>query len=65
MDTPERNAELQAGLNEIDKFIDDDNFQVAREKIRSLRNRFGNDKELVGAEAAIARWEPSGDEENN
>ncbi len=65
MDTPERNAELQAGLDEIDLLIDGDNFQLAREKVRSLRSRFGYDKELVGAEAAIARWEPSGDEENN
>jgi len=65
MDTPERNAELQAGLDEIDQFIDGDNFQAAREKVRSLRNRFGNDKELVGAAAAIARWEPSDDEKNS
>ncbi|WP_036772171.1 AAA family ATPase [Polaromonas glacialis] len=65
MGTPERNEELQRGLDEIDQLIDGDNFQAAREKVHSLRNRFGNDRELVGAAAAIARWEPSGDEENN
>jgi predicted ATPase len=65
MDTPERNAELQAGLDEIDQLIDGEDFQSAREKVRSLRSRFGNDKELVGAEASIARWEPSGDEDNS
>lgn len=65
MDTPERNEDLQNGLDEIDKLIERDEFQAAKEKTRSLRSRFGNDKELVGAEAAIARWEPSGDEENN
>lgn len=65
MDTPERNAELQAGLDEIDQLVDSDNFQAAKEKVRSLRSRFGNDKELIGAAAAIARWEPTGDEENS
>ncbi|MEO6292271.1 MAG: AAA family ATPase, partial [Burkholderiaceae bacterium] len=42
MDTPERNAELQTGLDEIDQLIDDDNFQAARKKVGSLRSRFGN-----------------------
>lgn len=65
MDTPERNAELQAGLDEIDQLIDGEDFQSAKEKVRSLRSRFGNDKELIGAAAAIARWEPTDDEENS
>lgn len=64
MDTPERNADLQAGLDDIDKLIDCDNFAAARAAIKSLRIRFGDDKELVGAEAAVARWEPSGHEED-
>ena len=64
MDTPERNADLQTGLDEIDKLIDSDNYAAARATIRALRIRFGDDKELVGAEAAIARWEPLSDEEN-
>lgn len=65
MDTPERNAELQAGLDEVDQLIDSERFDAAKEKVRSLRSRFGNDKELIGAAAAIARWEPSDDEENS
>lgn len=64
MDTPERNADLQTGLDEIDKLIDSDNFAAARAEIKALRIRFGDDKELVGAEAAVARWEPLSDEEN-
>jgi predicted ATP-dependent endonuclease of OLD family len=65
MDTPERNAELQAGLDEVDQLIDSERFDAAKEKVRLLRSRFGNDKELIGAAAAIARWEPSDDEENS
>jgi hypothetical protein len=64
MDTPERNADLQRGLDEVTNLIDGDSFSDAREKIKALRNRFGDDKELVGAEAAVARWEPLGDEKN-
>ena len=65
MDTPERNAELQAGLDEVDQLIDSEKFEAAKEKVRLLRSRFGNDKELIGAAAAIARWEPTDDEENS
>lgn len=65
MDTPERNAELQAGLDEVDQLIDSEKFEAAKEKVRLLRSRFGNDKELIGAAAAIARWEPGDDEENS
>jgi hypothetical protein len=64
METPERNADLQRGLDEITSLIDHDGFSEARVKIKALRNRFGDDKELVGAEAAVARWEPLGDETN-
>lgn len=64
METPERNADLQLGLDEISKLIDADSFLEARLKIKALRSRFGDDKELVGAEAAVARWEPLGDEKN-
>ena len=58
MGTPERNADLQAGLNEVDKLIDEDKFAAARKLIGTLRARFGDDKELVGADAAVDTWEP-------
>lgn len=64
MDTPERNADLQAGLNEIDAFIENEDFTSARSKVEALRVRFGDDKELVGVAAAIDRWELLGDEED-
>lgn len=64
MDTPERNADLQAGLDEIDALIDRDELSAARERVSELRARFGDDKELVGAEAAIDRWEILDDEED-
>lgn len=62
MGTPERNEELQAGLDAIHEFIESEKFAVARERVRALRARFGDDKELVGAAAAIDRWEFMGDE---
>lgn len=64
MGTPERNADLQAGLDEISRLIDVDDFKLARGKIRALRARFGDDVELVGAEAAVDRWETLGREES-
>lgn len=57
MDTPERNSDLQAGLNEIDALIENDDFASARARVVALRARFGDDKELVAAAAAIDRWE--------
>lgn len=65
MGTTERNATLQTGLDEIDRLIDADDFKSAREKISALRARFGDDVELVGAEAAVDRWETLGREEDN
>ncbi len=65
MGTSERNADLQTGLDEIDSLIDVDKFALARERIKKLRARFGDDVELVGAEAAVDRWEILGREENN
>jgi energy-coupling factor transporter ATP-binding protein EcfA2 len=65
MGTTERNAMLQAGLDEIDKLIEADEFHSARERIEALRARFGDDVELVGAEAAVDRWETLGREEDN
>ena len=49
---------------DYDKLIARDKFSEARARINALRIRFGDDKELVGAEAAVARWEPLSDEEN-
>jgi hypothetical protein len=60
MGTPERNADLQAGLDKIDELLDTNSYKEAREQVNVLRSRFGDDKELVGAEAAIDRWETVG-----
>lgn len=57
MNTPERNAELQVGLDAIDRLINRDDFVAARKKIGELRARYGDDKELIGAEAAVNTWE--------
>ncbi len=65
MGTTERNAALQAGLDEIDRLIDADDFKSARARIEALRARFGDEVELVGAEAAVDRWETLGREEDN
>ena len=65
MDTPERNARLQAGLDEIDRLMENDEFGQARERVTALRAEFGDDKELIGANAAIDRWEILGDEANS
>ena len=62
MGTPERNEKLQAGLDAIDELIEGEKFAAARELVTSLRAKFGDDKELVGAAAAIDRWEFMGDE---
>lgn len=62
MDTPERNARLQAGLDEIDRLMESDELDRARERVTALRAEFGDDKELIGANAAIDRWEVLGDE---
>lgn len=62
MDTPERNAELQAGLDEIDGLMESNELDRARERVTALRAEFGDDKELIGANAAIDRWEVLGDE---
>ncbi len=62
MDTPERNARLQAGLDEIDRLMEDGELAKARTRVTALRAEFGDDKELIGANAAIDRWEVLGDE---
>ena len=64
MDTPERNAELQDGLDEIDALVESDNFTLARTRLAVLRTRFGDDKELVAAATTIDRWESLDNEEN-
>ena len=64
MDTPERNADLQAGLDKIDALIEAGDFAAARSRILTLRNLFGDDKELIAATAAIDRWELLDDEED-
>jgi hypothetical protein len=62
MGTPERNARLQAGLDEIDRLMEDGELDKARGRVTALRAEFGDDKELIGANAAIDRWEVLGDE---
>jgi predicted ATPase len=62
MDTPERNAKLQAGLDEIDQLMEGGELDKARSTVTALRAQFGDDKELIGANAAIDRWEVLGDE---
>lgn len=62
METTERNADLQAGLDAVDQLIGADKFTEARKQVDELRQRFGNEKELVGAAAEIARWEILGNE---
>jgi predicted ATP-binding protein involved in virulence len=64
MDTPERNVDLQSGLNAIDNLLDGENFMEARNKLATLRVLFGDDKELVAAAAAIDRWELLDNEED-
>ena len=64
MGSSERNDELKQGLEQIDKLIDEDKYTEARELITELRERFGNDPELFGAEACVNRWEFADDEEN-
>ena len=65
MGTPERNARLQAGLDEIDRLMEDGELDKARGRVTALRAEFGDDKELIGANAAIDRWEVLGDETNS
>ncbi len=65
MGTVERNQELQEGLNRIDEFIDADAFDKARERIARLREKFGNDPELIEAQACVDRWEFEDDEEDS
>jgi hypothetical protein len=62
MDTPERNARLQAGLDDIDRLMEANELDKARQQVSALRAEFGDDKELIGANAAIDRWEVLGDE---
>jgi hypothetical protein len=62
MDTPERNATLQAGLDDIDQLMEDGALAAARKRVTALRAVFGDDKELIGANAAIDRWEVLGNE---
>jgi predicted ATP-binding protein involved in virulence len=62
METTERNADLQAGLDAVDQLIDADKFTEARRQVDELRQRFGNEKELIGAAAEIERWEILGNE---
>ena len=65
MGSSERNDELKNGLEQIDSFIDDDKYTEARELIAKLRKKFGNDPELIGAEACVNSWEFADDEENS
>ncbi|MDC6167282.1 AAA family ATPase [Paucibacter sp. XJ19-41] len=62
MDTPERNVRLQAGLDDIDRLMESGELREARKQVTALRAEFGDDKELIGANAAIDRWEILGDE---
>lgn len=62
MGTPERNARLQAGLDDIDRLMENEELAQARARVTALRAEFGDDKELIGANAAIDRWEVLGNE---
>jgi hypothetical protein len=62
MGTTERNARLQAGLDDIDRLMENGKLDQARARVTALRAEFGDDKELIGANAAIDRWEVLGDE---
>lgn len=64
MATPERNEDLQNGMNEIDALIESEDFTSARRRLDVLRARFGDDKELIAAAVAIDRWEALGGEED-
>jgi hypothetical protein len=61
----DRNAELKQGLKQIDQYIDNDEYTKARELITELRDKFGNDPDLIGAEASVNRWEFENDEEDS
>jgi predicted ATP-dependent endonuclease of OLD family len=65
MGSSERNVELKKGLEQIDQHIDNDEYTKARELIAELREKFGNDPELIGAEASVNRWEFDDDEEDS
>ena len=53
MGSSERNVELKQGLEEIDRLIDDDEYTKARKLIAGMRAKFGNDPDLIGAEASV------------
>jgi predicted ATP-binding protein involved in virulence len=65
MDSSERNVEMKKGLEEIDQHIDNDEYTKARELIAELREKFGNDPDLISAEASVNRWEFDADEEDS
>lgn len=65
MGSSERNDEFNRGLEQIDKHIDEDEYTKARDLIAQLREKFGNDPELIGAEVCVNRWEFADDEENS
>lgn len=65
MGTSERNLELKKGLEQIDQLIDDDEYTKAHELIAKLREKFGNDPDLIGAEASVNRWEFDDDEKDS
>lgn len=64
MGAAERTTELKEGLVQVEQLIDDDEYGKARELIGQLRNTFGNDPELIGAEASLNRWEFGDHEED-
>ena len=65
MGSSERNVELKKGLEQIDQHINNDEYTKARELIAELREKFGNDPDLIGAEASVNRWEFDDDEEDS
>ncbi len=65
MGSSERNVDLEKGLEKIDQHIDNDEYTKARKLISELREIFGNDPDLSGAEASVNRWEFDDDEENS
>jgi predicted ATP-binding protein involved in virulence len=64
MDTPERNADFQSGLERIGILIGQGELESAKREVTKLRSKYGDDKELIAATSAIDRWELFGDEED-
>ena len=55
MDAPIRNKDIEAKINELFKSIDDEEFDSAKEQIRDIENKIGDDDtELIRAKSIMA-----------